>query len=198
MEMRFDSFKDASAYASSVAQEKGVSVRVIRDANAWVVQVPEQETQPAAVVQKPPGQVVENMADLLPEPEDTISPAAVEHKTTSKLSTTTLIPTKSLPSSPEDEWNRFLELASRALKGADATERDVIDEFSRLLRERNPFAVEAKNRYDSKNPGAKASTAYEQLRVHGMTILYQHGEDTRKPKDLSYYLFDSDGEAEKR
>jgi hypothetical protein len=168
MEISFDSFKDASVYAGTVAREKGASVRVVREANTWVVVVPEPETQSDMAEEGSPVQIDENTAEL------GVSPGP---------GPTSAISTEPSPLSPEDEWNKFLELSSKVLKGDGSTERDAIEEFTRLIRERNPFAVKAKERYDSKNPGGRASTAYEQARVHGITNLYQHGEDTRKPKE---------------
>lgn len=113
MEKRFDSFKDASAYASAVAQEKRAPVRVVRAANAWVVQLPEPEAKLTVIEQESLGQGIEKTVDLHHESDNTMLQSAVEKEMGSVPKTPPLISTESLLSSPEDEWNSFLELASR-------------------------------------------------------------------------------------
>lgn len=68
---------------------------------------------------------------------------------------------------PEAEWEHLWSLASKAAKSDGATQRDVHEEFSRLLKKRNPLAVQAQkqliesekdNSYRKRAPGFSEGT----------------------------------------
>jgi hypothetical protein len=153
-EMRsFSSFPEAANHACAVAKEIGATVRVLRDGDVWVVHSPSAQsssTQLAPVQHSSTlvASVAVQAPDSAPSPAPSPPPG----------------PTRKL--TPEEaEWEHLWSLASKAAQGVGATQRDVLDEFSRLLKKRNPLAVRAQRELiesEKDNPYRKASPGFSE------------------------------------
>lgn len=153
----FSSFPEAANHACAVAKEIGATVRVLRDGDVWVVHSP--FAQPSSTQLTPvqdPSTTVASVAVQAPEP----APSPAPSPTTSSP----LGPTRKLI--PEEaEWEHLWSLASKAAQGIGATQRDVLEEFSRLLKKRNPLAVRAQKELiesEKDNPYRKASPGFSE------------------------------------
>jgi hypothetical protein len=74
------------------------------------------------------------------------------------------------------EWGNLCSLASRAAQGDGVTERSVRDEFSRLIKKRNPLALRAQKELiesEKNNPYRKASPGF----AEGAVLFHPFSEE---------------------
>lgn len=85
-------------------------------------------------------------------------------------------PTKKLTTPEQAEWEHFCSLASRAAQSDGVTERSVREEFSRLIKKRNPLALRAQKELiesESNNPYRKASPGF----AEGAVLFHPFSEE---------------------
>jgi len=149
----FSSFPEAANHACAVAKEIGVSVRVLRDGDVWVVHSP---TAQSSSTQLAP----------VNYPSALVASVAVPAPDSAPSSAPTIPPSPTQKLTPhEAEWEHLWSLASKAAQGVGATQRDVLEEFSRLLRKRNPLAVRAQKELiesEKDNPYRKSSPGFSE------------------------------------
>lgn len=152
-EKNFNSFKDAADYAYSIAQETRVSIQVLRASSGWIVQIPNKEQSAQKQVSSQPCSTTIREVQAKPEPVKSNDPKKPIPS-----------PPKHTPQLPEEEWEEFWDLVSRAAQGIGANQGDVLAEFSRLIKKENPFALRAQQElieYEKNSASPRISTAYE-------------------------------------
>ena len=164
----FSSFSEAANHACAVAKEIGASVRVLRDGDVWVVHSPTAQSSSAQLTPvQHPSTLVASVAAQAPDSAQSPAPnpaATTLPNTTRKLTT------------EEAEWEHLWSLASKAAQGVGATQRDVLEEFSRLLKKRNPLAVRAQKELiesEKVNPYLKASPGF----AEGAVLFHPFSEE---------------------
>lgn len=86
-------------------------------------------------------------------------------------------PNRSRKLTPEQvEWEKLCSLASRAAQGDGVTQRIVHEEFSRLIKKRNPLAIRAQKELiesEKNNPYRKASPGF----AEGAVLFHPFSEE---------------------
>jgi hypothetical protein len=80
------------------------------------------------------------------------------------------------PRSTEAEWDHLCSLAAKAARGIDVTQRQVLEQFSRLIAKRNPFALTAQRKLitlERRNGYRKASPGF----AEGAVVFHPFSEE---------------------